>query len=942
MIIKNILVILGCLVLFLGTSQSLVAQEDSTKSIQVNPEENLVNGAFRKIKPEELVGSITQLNASQINKYDNTIWMSNAIAGRTTGMIGNNTIRGIGIGIDVGDITGSGLFSGNALFIVDGLPRDIEGLRLSEVESITVLKDVNAAILYGSAAVNGVVLISTKRGKVNATTSNVTLNYGLSSPRSFPKYLNSADYMTYFNQARVNDGLSPQFTDETIQNYRTGNKYRYPSMDYYSSEYLRNFKNYHDVNAEFSGGDGNAKFYTNVGWNSTGNLLSVGQGKSARNNVFNVRGNVDLRVNNRIKTSIDAVALYGSNMQPRGDYWGRSLSLRPNEYSPLLPISLIDPEIPLLASRKNEIDGSYLIGGNSSNLTTPLGDLNAAGSIQTIYRKFTFNNRIDFSLGDVTPGLSAHTNISFDYLTGYLQTVANEYSVYTPTWADNEDRIIGLQQHGRDTRTGTQAVSQGIFRRRLGFFGQLAYDRHFNEKHHVTGNLIGFGSIFKENGDFQGVKNTHIGVQAAYTFDNRYSVDFSGAYINSVKLSSNNRRNFAPSMGVSWILNKESFLSSVSQINHLKLRVSGGILKTDLPIGGFFYYDNRYSTSGSYNWYEGTRSRSGVISNSGSNDQLGFATRKEINLGLDGLFFNKTLGLEANVFHNIYDGLVVRPSTAFPSFYSDFISYQNFESDKYKGAELGLTFNKTAGDWQFFAGLNFLYVTSTRTKVDEVYDNAYQNRQGRPKDATFGLESIGFFKDQADIDNSPIQNFGTVRPGDLKYKDQNGDGIVNTNDEVYLRRWQPPFSGGLQFRVAYKNVSLYLLGEGRMGAKNFREGNYHWVDGNKKYSEVVLDAWTPETAETATYPRLSSQTNSNNFRRSSFWLYSDDYFQLRRAQVTYDVPENMSKKLLMSGVNVFINASDLFQLAKNKDLRDLRAGSEPLYRTFTLGLRANF
>jgi len=149
-------------------------------------------------------------------------------------------------------------------------------------------------------------------------------------------------------------------------------------------------------------------------------------------------------------------------------------------------------------------------------------------------------------------------------------------------------------------------------------------------------------------------------------------------------------------------------------------------------------------------------------------------------------------------------------------------------------------------------------------------------------------------------------------------------------------------SGGLQLKVSYKDLTLFVLGEGRSGSKAFKEGNYYWVDGNDKYSEVVLDAWTPETKNTATYPRLSSQTNSNNFRRSSYWLYSNDYFQIRKIQLTYNMPQSFTKLLLMKDLNVFIDASDVFQFAKNREIRNLRVGGEPYYRTFSIGVKANF
>jgi len=306
------------------------------------------------------------------------------------------------------------------------------------------------------------------------------------------------------------------------------------------------------------------------------------------------------------------------------------------------------------------------------------------------------------------------------------------------------------------------------------------------------------------------------------------------------------------------------------------------------------------------------------------------------------LFFNKLLGLEANLFYDVYNDLVVRRTASYPPFYTNFIPYENYNADMYQGAEVGLSLNKSVGDWTFYIGANMLYVTSERKTVDEIYNNDYQYRQGHPVDATFGLEALGLFNDQVEIDNSPRQLFGTVKPGDIKYKDQNNDGVVDANDQVYLRRYQAPLSGGLQIKLSWKDVTLFVLGEGRAGAESFKEGNYYWVDGNKKYSKVVDDAWTPDTKETATYPRLSSQTNSNNFRRSSYWLYNNDYFNIRKIQLTWNLPEAVSKAMLMKNMDLFIDAFDVWQFAKNREIRDLNTGGEPYYRSFSVGVKANF
>jgi TonB-linked SusC/RagA family outer membrane protein len=901
-----------------------------------------VNLAFRSAFKGDVNGMVSSVKADDVISNDYSIYMDNILNGRTLGMLGSNNIRGLGIGINVADITGSGLNSGNALFIVDGLPRDIESLRLSEIESVSVLKDANSAVLYGSAAVNGVILITTKRGEAFKNKSDFTVNYGVSTPRDLPNYLNSADYMTYYNQARANDLQTAQFTPAMIANHDTGNVYRYPNVDYYSSEYLNPMKSYFDLTGEFSGGNDVARYYSNVGWYSAGGILGFGEAANSRNNVFNVRGNVDLKINSWIKTSIDASSVFGNNKSQRGSFWTAASTNRPNEFTPLIPFYLINENNPLLVGRKNDIDGQYLLGGNVTYQTNAIADSYSGGLQENIRRKFSFNNRIDFDLGKLTEGLLFHTNISFDFYTAYTQTVANQYSVYEATWDPVVDTITSLKQYGTDARPGTQAVGNTTFNRRYGFYGLFSYDRVFSDLHHITGSLLGYGSGLKEQGDFQGVKQAHAGLQLAYTFDRRYTVDFSGAYVNSVKLPEGNRGGLSPTVGLAWTITEENFMSSVNLIDYLKIRVSAGILNSDLPIGGFYYYDNRYTTSGSYSWNEGLRSRSGVASSWDINSDLDYTKRKSLNLGIDGLFFNKMFGVEVNMFYENYTDLIARPASLYPSFLTDYMPYVNYGSEKYQGIETGLNFNKSFGDWNFLFGVNALYVTSERTKVDEIYNNDYQYRQGRPVDATFGLEALGLFQDQTEIDNSPLQTFGTVKPGDIKYKDQNNDGVIDSNDEVYLRRYQAPISGGLQVRISYKSLTLFVLGEGRSGADNFLEGNYYWVDGNKKYSDVVLGAWTPATSTTATYPRLSSTTNNNNFRRSSYWLYNNDYFSINKIQLTWKMPESATKFLLMKDMYIFANASNVFQFAKNRKIRDLNVGSEPYYRTFSAGVKAVF
>jgi TonB-linked SusC/RagA family outer membrane protein len=931
-------------------STDLLIQSDGYESVLLKPEEyrdqdqfvlksspyllgekDEVNVAFGKVKQGDLVNAVSVINADEIREYDNAQTISEALLGRVPGLLGTSNIRGIG----------------NALFIVDGLPRDINTINLAEVDQISVLKDINSSILYGSAAVNGVVLVTTKRGKPNKKEVKVSGHYGVSTPTALPKYLSSADYMELYNEARVNDGLTPQYDPSAIANYRSGNIERYANTDYYSSQYLKNVKPFFRLMTELSGGNDKATYYANLGWDQSGSLLNFGEGKNAKENRFNARGNVDMKINDWISSSLDAVAVFDNDKGPVGNYWADASTLQPNLFSPLIPISRISPENELLKGRKNDLDGIYLLGGTSSYLTNPIANGYSGGVNENIQRTFSFNNRVNFDLSQVAEGLAFHTNISFDFYSRYNQSINNSYSVYEPTWNAAGDSIINLQKYGNDSRSGNQNIGNPYYQRRIGFYGMLDYDRTFGEDHHVTASVLGYGNTYKYEADdfeqnLQGDKNANLGLRLGYGYKNKYLVDFSSAYVNSVKLPEGNRGAFSPSLGLAWVISSEDFMSSVSPVNYLKLKVSGGVLNSDAGIDGFYYYDNVYNLSGGYYWYEGTWQNNGTVSSYGGNNQLGFEKRSEFNIGVEGLFFNRMLSLDANVFTSAYSGLTTRPSTQYPGFYTDFIPYENFDKNSYNGAELALAFNKNFGNVSVSLGANALYATSEVLKRDEVYVDKYRYRKGNPVDAMYGLVADGLFMDNNDIANHGFQAFGNVQPGDIKYVDQNNDGIIDANDEVYIGRSQAPFSYGLNLRISYKSFTLFALGTGRAGADSYINGSYYWVDGNDKYSEYVINRWTENTKATATFPRLSSLSNSNNFRNSTFWLYRNNYFTLNTLQATYGLPKSIANALKMKQLDFYLNASNLLTVSKHNDIRNLNVGSEPFYRSFSLGVKIMF
>lgn len=892
----------------------------------------------------EMVGATSIINPSEHLKYDNTQWVRDYIQGLLMGVKGSSNIRGIG----------------NALFVIDGvIGRNPDILNMDEIDQITVLKDANAIALYGNQAKNGVIVINTKRGKVNRKTAKINIRYGIKDPISLPRYLGSADYMQLYNEARANDGLDPYYDPLTIENYRNStNPYRYPDIDLYSAEYLRSMAQTADVVTEFSGGNQKTQYYVNMGWNYNQSLVAINPDANAGQNRFNVRGNIDFKVNSFIKSSIDAVAIISSNKTAHTNLLNQGSILKPNAYAPLIPVSMIDTALnPVLAGQVSAagIYNGMLLGGSQVlKENAPIANVIAGGHNNSLFRSTQFNNSIDFDLDMITKGLSAKTYLSFDFYDSYNLSVSNKYRVYEPTWEG--DQIIALTPYGEvDQKDLTESVSTKDYISRLGFYALINYEKSINENHKLNASFMGYMNSMSQNNVLQTDKNSHLGLQLSYNYKEKLFADFSGAYIHSIKLPKGNRNGFSPTGGLAYILSEEDFMSDLDFINFLKIKASAGLIKSDLGIDQYYLYSETYSDGGWFNWNDGAFSNREKDISQGANNKMTFEERFDINFGVESYLFN-SLWFEANYFKSSIDKQLTTLDNTYPSYYNVFKPYSNFNKDSYSGFEIGIEYSKKLNDLSLNFGGNLLYATSEVLKRDEIYENDYEYRTGKPTNAIFGLTDNGFYAESdftknADgtyvlNENLPVPAYGAVQPGDIKYIDENNDGIVNNNDRSYIGRYSNPWSYGLNFKLSFKSLTLYVLGIGQFGGESIMNDSnnesYYWIDGNDKYSEMVLNRWTPETASLATYPRLSSKTNNNNYRTSTFWMYTNSFFDIERAQLTYELGKNLCQKLKMKNLSVNIAGSNLLRFAKNKDIQQLNTTGNPQFRYFTLGLRNSF
>ncbi|WP_081965621.1 SusC/RagA family TonB-linked outer membrane protein [Jejuia pallidilutea] len=890
-----------------------------------------------------IVGSVSSVNTKDRLTYDNTQFVRDYIAGLTVGVRGSSNIRGIG----------------DALFVIDGVfGRDPNVLNMEEVEQITVLKDANAVALYGSQGRNGVIIINTKRGKINKKEVNVNVRSGIRTPLALPNYLDAATYMDLFNEAQLNDGIDPlllRFDQDLIQNTRNGlNPTQYPDFDLL--ELAQPFVTTHNVISEFSGGNDKSQYYVNVGWLYNEDWVNINEDISAGTNRFNVRGNIDFQVNDWITSSLDGVFIVNNSRSSRVDLLDAATTFLPFEYAPLIPVNTLDtennPDLATLLAGANIFNGNLLGTARQVGDNPPVANAIAGGFQNRVVRGTQFNNSINFDLSRITEGLSAKTYLSFDFFETYTTSIQNQFRTFGDPTFEN-DKITGLVDFGQDRRDLSENVESNGFITRVGMYALVNYDKTFATNHSINTTVLGYYNSDKRDGRVQTDRDSHLGFQMTYDFKKKLFVDFSGAYVHSIKLPEGNRGGFSPTVGLGYILSEDAFLKDSKFINYLKLKASGGIIKSDRGIDGYYLYDENYSRGNNFTWADDVSNRRQNISQ-GANPNLGYEERIDFNVGFESYLMN-SLWLEANYFRTELDKQLVFLADQYPSYYDTFRPRDNFNANLYTGFELGLNFNKTFNDFSIGIGANVLYSQTEASKRSETNEFAYQNRQGLELSTIFGLEDLGFYS-ESDFTNVngelvlnnglPVPNFGAVQPGDIRYADQNGDDIIDQNDNVAIGQSANPWTYGINLNLNYKRFNLFVLGTGQTGglgnklSNNFN--NYYSPNGADKYSEVVLGRWTPQTADTATFPRLSAQNNQNNFRTSTFWLYDTTFFRINRAQLTYEFTESICDKLGIEDFSLNLQGTNLFEVGENTDIRQLNIGRDPQARTYTLGIRMSF
>lgn len=386
------------------------------------------------------------------------------------------------------------------------------------------------------------------------------------------------------------------------------------------------------------------------------------------------------------------------------------------------------------------------------------------------------------------------------------------------------------------------------------------------------------------------------------------------------------------------------------------LSVSGSILHQDIDLvaGGnsYFLYEGVWTQADGYGWYDGSAGKYS-FSTRGENEDLTFVKRKEFSVNLRTSLWKKAITADASFFVSTTEGRLIDTPTFYPSHlntgYPDasFMAVLNYNNHRRMGFDFSINAHKRLGEVDLALGVNGTYYDTEVTKRDELNDYAYQNREGRPLDGIWGLQSLGLFQTKEEIAAAPNQDKlgGNVKPGDIRYVDQNGDNIIDEKDEVFLGKggwYGSPFTMGVNLTAKWKDFTFFALVTGGFGAKGMKNSSYYWVDGEDKYSAVVRDRWTEETVATATYPRLSTLSATNNFRQSDFWMYDNNRIDLAKIQLTYDMPRQWLAKTFLKEFQVYVSGSNLLTISGEREHMEMSIGTSPQTRFYNIGLKATF
>ena len=922
-------------------------------------EEVVVTGTGNQTKLT-LTGAVTTVNVNDL-KSNPTSSLSNALAGNVAGVMAMMQSGQPGRNISEFWIRGISTFGGgsSALVLVDNIERNINDINIEDIESISVLKDAAVTAIYGSRGANGVILITTKRGKegkININFKNETI---YNTRTVTPEFEDGFTYANLLNEARITRNFEPVYQPEELEILRLGlDPDLYPNVDW-QAKLLNDGAMTHRANLNMSGGGPTARYFVSGSYVTEGGMYKIDENLKKDYNTnanykrWNYRLNTDMNIT---KTTILKVGVAGSlglrNSPGIGDidFWGSLFG-----YSPIsMPITYSNGRIPAVGE---------------GNRTNPWVMATQSGYNENWTNNIQINVTAEQNLDFITQGLRARGIFGYD-----TDNSNNIRRIKWPEqWRADRARNINngeiIYYKVSDPREMYQESSASGNRREFLDF-MFNYDRGFN------GHNVGAVGRFTRDALVQTVnlgteikngiarKNEALAGRVTYNFRNRYFTDFNFGYTGSENFARGNQYGFFPAVSFAWNISEEKiFKENADWMNLLKVRFSYGKTGNDqLMFRERFPYLYNIGAAGGYEWadFGSTRNYGGLRYSQVASPYVSWEVSLKQNLGFDINLFNNKFESSIELFDEERTGIYM-PRNYLPEIVGlESIPRANVGAVSSKGFEGRFSYKQKIGEVNVTARGNITYSKNKILEMDEennVYP--YQNSEGFRVDQAKGLISLGLFEDYDDIRNSPTQTFGAYQPGDIKYKDVNGDGIIDNGDIVAIGATRRPnLIYGLGSSLQWKgiDINLHIQGAGKSTFSTYGKTVYAFSEG--EWGQVMKgvmgdNRWIsadisgdPSTEDpNASYPRLSFGGNPNNFRESTFWLRNGQYLRLKNIDIGFSLPKSLTNRIKTNNIRLFLAGHNLMTWSNFKlwdpELATPRGEDYPLPKSVTFGINVN-
>lgn len=936
---------------------NITMQEDSEML------EEVVVVGYGAQKKESVVGAISQVSNKELLQSP-AANVSQAISGKIAGVITSQTSGAPGSDDTQIYIRGRATFAGDAqpLVLVDGVEREFSQIAPDDIETISVLKDASATAVYGVRGANGVMLITTKRGKEQKPEVSLTANWQIQSPTRTDTYLDSYQSVRLLEEALANDGLASQYSASDIEMFRrsvagelTGvDAILYPNVDWYD-EVLNSTAPAQRYNVSIRGGTKRMRYYASAELYDQQGLVkdlsndAYGNSSSPSFRRYAFRANMDFFLIKDLTVSVN----FGTRFEERGgpnsnESSGYSEIFYELNHTPgwLFPVS---------AEVQNGEKTETIYGGTSQYPNNIVGRLAEAGFYRATNTINETNFIADYKMDWLTPGLSVKGMLSFDYDSYNRKLYSKSFATYQLTDTSNPGELKSWNRFNADGElAGSQSHAADY---KLYMEAQVNYARTFG-KHDVTGMLLYNQNDHRINDELARRYQGLVG-RATYAYDDRYLAEVNFGYNGSENFMKGRRFGFFPAFSVGWRVSNESFMQPYSEwLNNLKIRASYGQVGNDIySVNGvvqrFLYEEAWNQINNDYTF--GTTGQTGIYEAQYPNYMVTWERAHKYNLGIEFGLFNGLLNGNVDIFYEKRNDILTTYQTR-PQWVGVNMAAGNLGKTTNKGYEIELKHHNTIGkDFDYSVGFTFSHAKNEITSKDEPsLMTGYRKEEGHPIGQYYGLVCDGFVT-QSDIDSGelPISTFGDVKAGDLKYRDMNNDGFIDERDVTFIGYSDVPENMyALTLGANYKGWGFSIMFQGVDHVSRYydAEAMYAFVNGGK-VKEHHLQRWNPAESEAynlanAKYPLLHYDSyGDHNQRQNSFFLKNGAFIRLKNIELSYSLPEKWIRTVGMSNCRLYVNANNLVTWDHLDGLTDPESNGSnryPIMKTVNFGVNINF